>query len=153
MTEPITAQAIETSPEALILVLPDRQVSIPREKCSPRLAAATETQRLQAELPSEGAHTSAPLQEREAKVAFEHTWADIGRHAGEVFYRLGGGKFTYEVLPDSLKVSDVGQPIPKGDLERACAEGRPATVTQLKQLGLANPSHVFGILTDPRIRV
>lgn len=86
-------------------------------------------------------------------MAFAETWADIERHAGEVFYRLGGGKFTYEVSADHLKLSDMDQPIPKSGLERACAEGRPATVTQLKELGLPNASHVFAILTDPRIRV
>ena len=86
-------------------------------------------------------------------MAFEQTWGDIERHAGEVFYRLGGQSFTYEVYPDHLKLSNADQPVPKSALERACASGRPATVTQLKQLGLPNPSQVFAILTDPRIRV
>ena len=86
-------------------------------------------------------------------MAFEDTWADIERYAGEVFYRLGGQSFTYEVYPDHLKLSNADHPLPKGALERACASGRPATVSQLKQLGLPSPSQVFAILTDPRIRV
>ena len=86
-------------------------------------------------------------------MAFEETWADIERHAGEVFYRLGGATFTYEVYPEHLKLSDAEKPVPKSGLERACASGRPSTVTQLKELGLPSPSHVFAILTDPRIRV
>lgn len=49
-TEPITATAIETTPEALILVLGERRVRMPWEQCSRRLAAASETERLQAEL-------------------------------------------------------------------------------------------------------
>ncbi len=86
-------------------------------------------------------------------MAFQETWADIERHAGDVFYRLGGATFTYEVFQDRLKISDVEQAVPKSSLERACAAGRPQTVTQLKQHGLPGPSHVFAILTDPRIRV
>ncbi len=86
-------------------------------------------------------------------MAFEQTWADVERHAGEVFYRLGGQSFTYEVQADFLRLSNLDQPIAKGDLRRACASGRPTTVTQLKELGLPSPSHVFAILTDPRITV
>ncbi len=49
-TEPLTARAIETQAGALIIVLEDRRIRIPWEKCSPILAKATKTQRLHAEL-------------------------------------------------------------------------------------------------------
>ena len=49
-TEIVTAKRIEPHPEALILVFDDRQVSIPWERCSRRLAEATIEQRLKAEL-------------------------------------------------------------------------------------------------------
>jgi hypothetical protein len=44
-TEPITATAIETTHDALILVLADRRARIPWERCSKKLASATELQR------------------------------------------------------------------------------------------------------------
>ena len=50
ITEAITATAIETVPEGLILVLDQRKVRIPWEKCSDLLATASEPQRLMAEL-------------------------------------------------------------------------------------------------------
>ena len=86
-------------------------------------------------------------------MAFEQTWADIQRFAGETFYRLSGQAFTYEAHAGHLKLSTLDQPVKKSDVERACAAGRPATVTQLKELGLPGPSHIFAILTDPRITV
>ena len=46
-TEPITATAIETTPEGLVLVLGERRVRIAWDKCSPTLASATEAERLQ----------------------------------------------------------------------------------------------------------
>ena len=48
--EPITATSIELTRRALTLVLKDRRVTIPWERCSKRLAKATEQQRLAAEL-------------------------------------------------------------------------------------------------------
>lgn len=44
-TEPITALAIETGGEGLKLILAGRQVLIPWEKCSKRLANATPAER------------------------------------------------------------------------------------------------------------
>ena len=49
-TEPITAKGIEATTDALVIRLADREVRIPWEDCSPRLAAATEQQRGDAEL-------------------------------------------------------------------------------------------------------
>lgn len=49
-TETITAAAIETTPEGLVLLVGNRTVRIPWEKCSKRLTAATEKERMNAEL-------------------------------------------------------------------------------------------------------
>ena len=49
-TEPIFAKQIETTVDALILVLADRRVEIPWERCSQRLADATVPERNHAEL-------------------------------------------------------------------------------------------------------
>jgi uncharacterized protein DUF2442 len=49
-TEVLTAKRIKPMREALVIVLPDREVRIPWEACSSRLAAAKEEQRLSAEL-------------------------------------------------------------------------------------------------------
>ena len=49
-TEPITARQIEATPNALILVLHERRVRIPWERCSSKLAQAGQTERLDAQL-------------------------------------------------------------------------------------------------------
>ncbi len=49
-TEPVTATAIETTPEGLVLVLGERKVRIAWDKCSRALALATEAERYNAEL-------------------------------------------------------------------------------------------------------
>lgn len=67
-TEVITATAIETTPEALILVLGQRRVRIPWEKCSDKLASATELQRLTAELSPGGYGIHWPLIDEDLSV-------------------------------------------------------------------------------------
>jgi len=49
-TEPLTADAIEATDAALVIVLGERKVRIPWEDCSPRLASASEQQRREAQL-------------------------------------------------------------------------------------------------------
>ena len=49
-TEVITAVAIETTEEDLVVRLADREVRIPWEQCSPVLAAASGDERRRAEL-------------------------------------------------------------------------------------------------------
>jgi len=49
-TEVITAVAIETTEDELVVRLADREVRIPWERCSPKLAAAAADERRRAEL-------------------------------------------------------------------------------------------------------
>ena len=67
-TEPITATAIETSPEGLGLLVGNRKVWIPWEKCSKRLAAATNQERLKAELSPGGYGIHWPLIDEDLSV-------------------------------------------------------------------------------------
>jgi len=61
-TQPIVAKAIQATPEALILILPEgRAVSIPWEKCSDRLARASAFERNRAVLSPSGYGISWPL--------------------------------------------------------------------------------------------
>jgi hypothetical protein len=60
-TRPVLAKAIETTPDALILIMEDGAVSIPWEKCSKRLAHASLTERNQAELSPSGYGIHWPL--------------------------------------------------------------------------------------------
>jgi len=53
-TGPILAKAIETTPEALIVVLESGTIAIPWEKCSERLAHASQAERDRAELSPSG---------------------------------------------------------------------------------------------------
>lgn len=49
-TEPLTAKRIETTRDGLMIILEDRRVLIPWEKCSPKLSAAREDERSAAQL-------------------------------------------------------------------------------------------------------
>lgn len=60
-TEPVTATAIETTKDALIVVLADRRARIPWERCSRKLASASELQRTTAELSPGGYGVHWPL--------------------------------------------------------------------------------------------
>jgi hypothetical protein len=53
-TKPVLAKAIETTPEALIVVTETGSVSIPWEKCSQRLARASLVERSRADLSPSG---------------------------------------------------------------------------------------------------
>lgn len=66
--EPITATAIETTPEGLGLVVGKRTVRIPWEKCSRRLASATEQERMNAELSPGGYGIHWPLIDEDLSV-------------------------------------------------------------------------------------
>jgi len=60
-TKAVLAKAIETTPEALILILESGPLSIPWEKCSDRLAHASPIERYRAELSPSGYGIHWPL--------------------------------------------------------------------------------------------
>jgi hypothetical protein len=60
-TKPVLAKAIETTPDALILIMEGGSVSIPWEKCSQRLALASPIERSRAELSPSGYGIHWPL--------------------------------------------------------------------------------------------
>ncbi len=60
-TGPLLAKAIETTSEALIVITPEKSVSIPWENCSERLAGASLIERSKAELSPSGYGIHWPL--------------------------------------------------------------------------------------------
>jgi hypothetical protein len=60
-TKMIVAKAIETTPEALIVIMESGSVSIPWERCSERLAHASLVERKRAELSPSGYGIHWPL--------------------------------------------------------------------------------------------
>ncbi len=60
-TGPVLAKAIETTPQALVVVLEGGPVAIPWEKCSERLARASQVERDRAELSPSGYGIHWPL--------------------------------------------------------------------------------------------
>ena len=84
-------------------------------------------------------------------MAFEEVWQRIRQHAGETFYEMGGRTFSYQVDEDKLALSSE-RVLPRGDLERVYAQGEITSLRALKDQGIKNPSAIFSILTDPRIR-
>ena len=66
--EPVTATGIETTADALILLIGQRRVRIPWEKCSSRLAEATDRERADAELSPGGYGIHWPLLDEDLSV-------------------------------------------------------------------------------------
>ncbi len=67
-TEILTAKKIKPTPDALIIVLPDREVQVRWEDCSPRLAAATDQERMSAELSPGGYGIHWPLLDEDLSI-------------------------------------------------------------------------------------
>ena len=67
-TKPVLAKSIETTPEALILVMESGPVSIPWERCSERLAHASQAERDRAELSPSGYGIHWPLLDEDLAV-------------------------------------------------------------------------------------
>lgn len=68
-TEPVTATAIELTRESLGLLIGKRIVQIPWEKCSNKLASATEEERLNAALSPGGYGIHWPMLDEDLSVS------------------------------------------------------------------------------------
>ncbi len=66
--EPVTAKKVETTSEGVMIVLSDRRILIPWEKCSRKLAGATERERLTAELSPGGYGIHWPLLDEDLSI-------------------------------------------------------------------------------------
>jgi len=67
-TQPITALAIKPTQEGLVLILQDRSITVPWEKCSATLAMASEAARMEAELSPGGYGVHWPLLDEDLSV-------------------------------------------------------------------------------------
>lgn len=67
-TKPVLAKAIETTPEALIVVIESGRVVIPWDRCSERLARASGAERDRAELSPSGYGIHWPLLDEDLAV-------------------------------------------------------------------------------------
>ena len=61
MLQPLLAREIRATVQGLLVVLPDRDVFSPWSECSPRLAAASDSQRAEAHLSPSGYGIHWPL--------------------------------------------------------------------------------------------
>ncbi len=67
-TEVITASGIRPTPQALIVLIDDREIAVPWERCSRRLAEASEAERLQARLSPGGYGIHWPLLDEDLSI-------------------------------------------------------------------------------------
>ncbi len=67
-TQPITAVGIKPTHEGLVLILEDRSVTVPWERCSATLAIANKTARMEAELSPGGYGIHWPLLDEDLSV-------------------------------------------------------------------------------------
>jgi len=81
-------------------------------------------------------------------------WTRIEKHAGEVFTTLRGKEFTYSVggkpTPWYVTLDHLRRNIPRGDLSHALDVWPVDGPSKLPPV--AQPSYVYAILSDPRIR-
>jgi len=84
-------------------------------------------------------------------MSFELVWRRLGQLAGEAFFEMGGKRFTYDFHPDRLELSD-GRTLTRSDIERVHVQGEITSLRRLKEQGIAHPSPIFSLLTDPRLK-
>lgn len=82
---------------------------------------------------------------------FDEVWRRIQRHAGEVFFEMGGKRFTYDAHADHLLLS-TGRTLARRELEWVHDQGAITSLRRLKEQGIAHPSPIFSLLTDPRLK-
>lgn len=92
--------------------------------------------------------------QREPLSKIEQAWTRIEKHAGEAFTTLRGNEFTYSVggkpTPWHITLDHLRRDISRGDLSRALDVWPVKGPSEL--LHVAQPSYVYAILNDPRIR-
>lgn len=84
-------------------------------------------------------------------MSFEVVWEKLAQLAGEAFFEMGGKRFTYSFHPDRLELSD-GRTLTRSDIERVHEQGEITSLRRLKEQGIAHPSPIFSLLTDPRLK-
>jgi hypothetical protein len=93
-------------------------------------------------------------QQRKPLRKIEQAWARIEKHAGEIFTTVRGKEFTYSVggkpTPWHVALVHLSRNIPRGDLSRALDAWPVNGPSKLPTV--SQPSYVYAILSDPRIR-
>lgn len=84
-------------------------------------------------------------------MSFEEVWEKLRVLAGETFFEMGGKRFSYDFHPDRLDLSD-GRTLTRSDIEWVHAQGEITSLRRLKEQGIAYPSPIFSLLTDPRLK-
>jgi len=84
-------------------------------------------------------------------INIDEVWSRIEVHAGEKFYQIKGGKFSYTVEGGHIYLSRTPQRILKSHFEKVLAFV-PLENTVPLQNKLRGPSFIFAILMDKRIR-
>lgn len=82
---------------------------------------------------------------------FEALWENLRLLTGETFFEMGGKSFTYQFHSDRLELSD-GRTLTRRDLECVHEQGEITSLRRLKEQGIAHPSPIFSLLTDPRLK-
>jgi hypothetical protein len=81
---------------------------------------------------------------------FETIWSRIKVHAGETFTQIRGGKFTYEIVGDSIIPNRTNRLLPKSHFEKAFHLVPLKNTVPIQHL--QGPSYLYAILMDWRIR-
>jgi len=84
-------------------------------------------------------------------MAFETTWANIVKCAGQEFKTKTGLPFTYEISNGAVVPDRTGYPLGKRNFEKAAEIAVLQGPGQISHL-VRGPAYVYAILTDPRIR-
>lgn len=85
-----------------------------------------------------------------SKVKFDSVWDRIKLNAGEPFYQIRGGKFTYIVSGGHVIPDRTNQQIPRSHFEEAFRQTPLKNTASLQHL--RGPSYIYAILMDKRIR-
>jgi len=83
-------------------------------------------------------------------VGFSTVWRRIERHAGEIFYQIKGGEFTYSIEGGSLIPNRTNRRLPKMQFEKAFDLVPLESTVPIQSL--QGPSYIYAVLMDDRIR-
>ncbi|MBE9373262.1 hypothetical protein IQ251_02270 [Saccharopolyspora sp. HNM0983] len=96
----------------------------------------------------------APVEPQRELLKIEKTWKRIEQNAGEVFTTVRGKEFTYRIggapVPWYVTLSHLRRNIARGDFSNALDAWPVDGPSKLPPV--AQPSYVYAILRDPRVR-
>jgi hypothetical protein len=84
-------------------------------------------------------------------MTIDEVWARIVENKDGVFRMANGGQFCYRVFGDRIYPSLTRKSVSRASFEKALPLMPVKGPTELKEKGVSASTHIYALLTDPRI--